>query len=90
MFNFAFQELNRETVVQSFSGDKYYLVEVIAFILKYLKDTLEKRLARTVYPLGAMDFHWVIAVPNVWKTRGTCLFREAACMVSTIYSLPHQ
>ena len=60
-------------------------MEVIAFILKYLKDQLEEHLARTVNPLKAMDFHWVIAIPNVWKTRGTMMMREAAFMVSVVH-----
>lgn len=57
-------------------------MEVIAFVIKYLKDQLEEHLARTITPLKAKDFDWVITVPAIWKARGKRMMREAAYMVS--------
>ena len=68
-------------VVKAFSGEIFYLVEVIAFILKHLKEQLEENLARTPTPLIATDFEWVITVPAIWKARGKSMMREAGYMV---------
>ena len=81
------QAINRETLIESFSGEKYYLVEVIAFILQYLKDQLIDHLSRTVTPLGTTDFYWVITVPAIWDARGKRMMREAAYMVSEEFKI---
>ena len=60
------------------------MVEVIAFILKYLKDLLIEHLSRTVRPLKTTDFDWVITVPAIWDARGKRMMKEAAYLVSTI------
>ncbi|XP_019859467.1 PREDICTED: heat shock 70 kDa protein 12A-like [Amphimedon queenslandica] len=72
------ESVNRNTRVESFSGEKYYLVEVIAFILKYLKDQLIDHFKLTVKPLKTTDFDWVITVPAIWDARGKRMMREAA------------
>ena len=59
-------------------------MEVIAFVIKYLKDQLEEHLIRTITPLKAKDFDWVITVPAIWKARGKRMMREAAYMVRYI------
>ncbi|XP_011407516.1 PREDICTED: heat shock 70 kDa protein 12A-like [Amphimedon queenslandica] len=74
------KSVDRNTRVESFSGEKYYLVEVIAFILKYLKDQLIDHFERTVKPLKTTDFDWVITVPAIWNARGKRMMREAAYM----------
>ena len=56
-------------------------MEVIAFSFKYLKDQLEEHLARTITPLKAKDFDWVITVSANWKASGMRMMREAAYMV---------
>ena len=56
-------------------------MEVIAFVLKYLKDQLEEHMARTIIPLKAKDFDWVITVSANWKASGMRMMREAAYMV---------
>ena len=71
------------TLVESFNGKKYFLVEVIAFIIKALKDELIKKLSTTVRALKATDFHWVITVPAIWRARAKRMMREAAYMVGT-------
>ena len=67
--------------MESFSGKKYYLVEVVAFILKNLKVTLIDHLSRGIKPLKATDFDWVITVPAIWDARGKRMMREAAYLV---------
>ena len=56
-------------------------MEVIAFVLKYLKDQLEEHMAGTIIPLKAKDFDWVITVSANWKASGMRMMREAAYMV---------
>ena len=65
-------------------GKSYYLIEVIAFILKYLRDKLIGHLSRTIMALKTTDFDWVITVPAIWDARGKGMMREAAYMVNPI------
>ncbi|XP_011406946.1 PREDICTED: heat shock 70 kDa protein 12A-like [Amphimedon queenslandica] len=76
--------VDRDTVVESFSGNKYYLVEVIAFILKYLRDLLIAHFSCTVKPLKTTDFDWVITVPAIWDARGKRMMREAAYLAGLL------
>ena len=73
--------------VQSLRGEKFYLVEVIAFILKQLKDSFLDRLhtlqLKDSRPPSPEDIHWVITVPAIWKPEGKQLMREAAYLVCT-------
>lgn len=66
---------------KSSNDNEFYLVEVIAFVLKYLKSQLERHLENTISPLKGSDFDWVITVPAIWKARGKRMMREAAYMV---------
>ncbi len=63
------------------TGEKLYIVEVIAVILKYLKEELVKHLANEPFAPSPEDFIWVITIPAIWKPRGKRLMREAAYMV---------
>ena len=81
--NCHFQNVTRTSPVESFTGKKFFLVEVIAYILKYLKDSLIKHLAPTVRPLKTTDFDWVITVPAIWDARGKRMMREAAYLVNS-------
>ena len=65
-------------LIKDFHGDSYYLMEVIAIMLKYLKDQLINHLSRTVTPLKASQFEWVITIPEIWRSRGRHMMREAA------------
>ena len=75
------QAVDRQTLIESFSGGKYYLVEVIAFILQHLKDLLIGYLSCTARPLKTTDFDWVITLPAIWDARGKRMMREAAYLV---------
>ena len=75
------QTINREMKVKARNGKEYYLVEVIAHILKYLKDELIKKMKRADWGLSATDFDWVITVPAIWRARGKQMMREAGYKV---------
>ena len=70
--------------VKAKNGTEYYLVEVIAHILKYLKDELIKKLKRAELNLEATCFDWVITVPAIWRNRGKQMMREAGYKVCAI------
>ena len=85
MFNFILQNVHRNMTTTSLDGKKFYLVEVIAFVLKHFKCQLEDHLARIQQPLKSDEFDWVITVPAIWKARGKRMMREAAYMVYGMY-----
>ena len=70
--------------VRAKNGKEYYLVEVIAYILKYLKDELIRKLKRAELNLEATDFDWVITVPAIWRNRGKQMMREAGYKVCAV------
>ena len=76
------QNVNRETKVKGKNGKEYYVVDVVAQILKYLKTELINHLQRGEHPLEATDFDWVITVPAIWRARGKQMMREAGYMVN--------
>ena len=74
------QNVDREMPITSFE-EPFYLVEVLALILKYLKQLLMRRLDIIFADHEAImpaDIHWVITVPVEWNQ----LVRESACLVS--------
>ena len=73
-------------MVEALNGKQFFLVEVIAMILKYVKNRLLKvEVAQnTTGVLEASDFDWVITVPAIWKARGKQMMREAAYKVNLI------
>ena len=81
---FIQEVINRQSLAESFSGESFYLVEVIGFILKYLRDRLIEHLSQTPKPLKTTDFDWVITVPAIWDARGKRMMREAAYLVNII------
>ena len=68
--------------MESLSGEQYYLVEVIAYVLKHLKHCLRDKLSRAAPQLTTADIHWVITVPAIWKQDGKQMMREAAYKVT--------
>ena len=81
------QSVDREKKVKAKNGKEYYLVDVIAHILKYLKDELIKKLntAEGNPRFQATDFDWVITVPAIWKSRAKQMMREAGYKVSCVW-----
>ena len=70
--------------VKSLSGEQYYLVEVIAFVLKHLKKCLKDKLRRAAPRLSITEIHWVITVPAIWNQDGKQMMREAAYRVRNL------
>ena len=64
----------------------WYLIEVIAFILRYLKDELLTCLSKGGISLTTKDFHWVITVPAIWQEKGKQMMREAGYLVHITYN----
>ena len=81
LYDKPFQNVNRNMTITSMDGMKFYLVEVIAFVLKYLKHKLQEHFSYMQQPLNSDEFDWVITVPAIWKARGKRMMREAAYMV---------
>ena len=75
------QSVNRDVKIKASNGKQYYLVDVIAHILKYLKSELISQLRHGGYALEATDFDWVITVPAIWRARGKQMMREAGYKV---------
>jgi len=78
------QDVSRTTPISPINSDKeYYLVDVVALILKYLKDKLYWSLHMDSHDTSKIQFDWVVAVPAIWDNRGKQMMREAAYKVST-------
>ena len=72
------QNVDQETCISSLEGP-FYLVEVLAFFLKHLKQLLMRQLGTvSKEAIISADIHWVIAVPVGLSQ----LVQEAACLVS--------
>ena len=76
--------ISRESTVESFSEERYYLVEVIAFILKHLGECLIDHLSQAGLSIETTDFDWVITVPAIWDARGKRMMREATYLVCVL------
>ena len=61
--------------------EKYYLVEVIAFVLKHLRDEMNQYLSMKHKGASATDMDWAITVPAIWKPAAKQVMREAAYLV---------
>ena len=76
--------MNRYTPISPInSSEQYYLLDVIAFILKYLKDQLYEALTRGGYDMSRVQFDWVVTVPAIWDICGKQMMREAAYKVTS-------
>lgn len=85
-WEYIFQQVNRQMKVKASNGKEFFLVDVIAQILKYLKEEfLVKHLQRGGHSFSATDFDWVVTVPAIWKAKGKQLMREAGYKVCVAY-----
>ena len=80
------QNISRNSLVKADNGQEFFLVEVIAMMLKYMKDRLLNHDIRDRPDLpkvpDANNFTWVITVPAIWEAEGKQMMREAAYLVS--------
>ncbi len=72
------------------NGKQYFLIDVIAHILCYLK----KKILEEIQDFGlhnctpnVTDIDWVITVPAIWNARGKKMMREAGYKVKMHF--PH-
>lgn len=76
------QTVSCETKINASNNHEYYLVDVIAQILKYMKDQLiESHLKQRGVTLEATDFYWLITVPGIWSNNGKKIMQEAGSKV---------
>ena len=76
------QEVSPTDTIKSSTQQEFFLIEVIAMILRHIKDRLLYDLQGTFTGVAkATDFSWVITIPARWKARGKQM-REAAYLVS--------
>ena len=76
------QDVNRSMPISPINSDKeYYLVDVVALILKYLKDRLYESLHTGGLDMRRVQFDWVVTVPAIWDVCGKQMMREAAYKV---------
>ncbi len=67
------------------NGTEYFLIDVIAHIICYLKEKVLKEIQHFgLYsrPPTVADIDWVITVPAIWRARGKRMMREAGYMVT--------
>ena len=65
--------------MQSDNGTEFYIVDIIAHILHWIKKELLK--AERGKAMVATDFDWVLTVPAIWRARGKQMMREASYKV---------
>lgn len=69
-------------IVEASNGKKFFIVDVIAQILQFLKEEfIVSYLQRAGHQLSVLDFNWVITVPAIWRARGKQMMREAGYKV---------
>ena len=66
--------------MRSDNGTEFYIVDVIAHILLWIKNELLKKTERGK-AMVATDFDWVLTVPAIWRARGKQMMREASYKV---------
>ena len=76
------QDVNRSLPVKALNGTEFLLVDVIAYILGYLRrEFIECHLQRGGHAFSATDFDWVVTVPAIWRAGGKQMMREAGYKV---------
>ena len=78
------QRICRDTKIPDTTGKMFFLRDVIALFLHYLKNEFERCFRMLNIPVRATDFHWVITVPAIWNASGKQMMREAAYQVKSI------
>ena len=79
------QNIDRNLKIQAMNGQTYFIVEVIAHILCYLKEKVLRDLEFRSIKFSDVD--WVITVPAIWHTRGKKMMREAGYKVMLLVYL---
>ena len=83
MYTLFLQEVDRYTYVQAANGSQFYLLDVIAHALHYVKAKVMREVGCN-FDLSSTHIDWVITVPAIWNDKGRKLMREAGYMVSLV------
>ena len=82
---FDLQKISRNSLVEADNGQEFFLVEVIAMMLKHLKDRmLTYEIRDQVDQVDPNNLTWVLTVPAIWEAEGKQMMREAAYLVSEL------
>ena len=76
------QDIDRNQIISSLNGKKFFLVDVIAHILHHLKNQLVSALKDDCKKVKTSDINWLITVPAFWSNKAKEMMREAGHMVS--------
>ncbi len=76
--------MSHDTAVLGSDGNNYYVIEVIALILKNVRQKLVTYFAKRGNKYSIEQFHWVLTIPALWGERARDMMREAAYLVSCI------
>ena len=82
--------MTRTTTVKEIGGSSFYLRDVIAHALHYLKEKVLDSLKKVTSDVKASDLDWVITVPAIWNAQGKQMMREAGYQVNTVSKQPLQ
>ena len=75
-----------DCTIKAMNGKEFFLMEVIAIILRHLKHKVLEYEGRGMTGiLNVTDFEWVITVPAIWRAKGKQMMREAAYKVNNIF-----
>ncbi len=78
------QSVGRNQKIQAMNGKQYFLIDVIAHVLCYLKTKVTTEILKFGLHKNTpkvTDIDWVITVPAIWKASGKRMMREAGYMV---------
>jgi len=76
------QSVDRNRKIVASNGQSFFLLDVIAQILSYLKERILKQIGEFAHRgFKATDMDWVITVPAIWSARGKKMMREAGYKV---------
>ena len=80
-------QVTRTTTVNDIGGSSFYLRDVIAHALDFLKKKVLDSLSKRTPNVKASDLDWVITVPAIWNAQGKQMMREAGYQVYYINRL---
>ena len=66
---------------------EYYLIEVIAIILRKIKEKLGDFFKNRQGDHKIEDFHWALTIPALWGLRAREMMREAGYLVSRLHTV---
>ena len=78
---FRMQNVHHGLTIRALNLTEFLLVDVISYILGYLKTELLETLRKGGHVFSAAEFDWVVTVPAIWRASGKQMMRKAAYQV---------